>query len=409
MDRHIAAILIWIVSMPSAWSNGTSDGRPDFETFKADIEREPGPNGVYIVDGDTVIVNERRLREFWSRLPTASQAGRRKKVALEGTRHAGPALDSIWSPTDRRDLTYCVSTAFGTQYAAVRDALEEAAGDWSLSADLNFRHVPSEDDHCTRANAHVMFDVRPTRGRRFLARAFAPNDPRYARSIKIDEKAFADPMGGENRLLHVLRHELGHVLGLRHEFVRAEGARVPGCFEGFEWRAITPYDAQSVMQYPQCSGRERWNARLSDFDRLSVVCLYGAQGDTPFDLTICNAPAPVQAPGDAPNPVTTRKQGVLPHEGRRGIRFGPYPLDARFGFVARLSPTAGHPEGNADLYVKFDGHASRSDFDCRPLLEGTTEKCEIFPPGDPDFASVYVRWVTDTHFDLEVQYVPKAE
>jgi len=44
----------------------------------------------------------------------------------------------------------------------------------------------------------------------------------------------------------VFRHELGHVLGLRHEHIRAPGTF---CTEDSSWRGVTAYDSASVMHY----------------------------------------------------------------------------------------------------------------------------------------------------------------
>jgi hypothetical protein len=49
----------------------------------------------------------------------------------------------------------------------------------------------------------------------------------------------------------VLRHELGHVLGFRHEHTRPEAGT---CFEDDSWIPLTPYESDSVMHYPQCNG-----------------------------------------------------------------------------------------------------------------------------------------------------------
>src|SRR5258705_182690 len=60
-------------------------------------------------------------------------------------------------------------------------------------------------------------------GGQFIAAAFSPNDPISRRRVVIDPSYFAaqpsfDPIG-------VLRHELGHVLGFRHEHIR-QGAPI---------------------------------------------------------------------------------------------------------------------------------------------------------------------------------------
>ena len=45
------------------------------------------------------------------------------------------------------------------------------------------------------------------------------------------------------------RHELGHILGFRHEHIRSEANS--SCDEGGAFRAVTDYDQASVMHYLQ--------------------------------------------------------------------------------------------------------------------------------------------------------------
>jgi hypothetical protein len=70
----------------------------------------------------------------------------------------------------------------------------------------------------------------------------------------------------------VLTHELGHVLGLRHEHTRPEAGK---CFEDNNWRALTTYDAHSVMHYPQCNGLNTGDLVLTAEDKKGIALLYG--------------------------------------------------------------------------------------------------------------------------------------
>jgi hypothetical protein len=75
----------------------------------------------------------------------------------------------------------------------------------------------------------------------YFALAFSPLAPPSDRQINISPLYFAsryDKVG-------LLRHELGHVLGYRHERING----VPGCAleDNGNWRAITPPDDLSVM------------------------------------------------------------------------------------------------------------------------------------------------------------------
>ena len=70
---------------------------------------------------------------------------------------------------------------------------------------------------------------------------------------------------------NVLGHELGHVLGFRHEHTRPEAGT---CFEDNNWRPLTPYDSSSIMHYPQCNGTSD-DLSMTDQDRSGIKEIYG--------------------------------------------------------------------------------------------------------------------------------------
>src|SRR5213075_1563217 len=98
---------------------------------------------------------------------------------------------------------------------------------------VDFIHVAAQDSNCTATNTAVVFDVRPVNvNGQYLARSFFPNEPRSARNVLIDESSFALDPGGKLQLVGILRHELGHTLGARHEHTRPESGT---CFEDSDW------------------------------------------------------------------------------------------------------------------------------------------------------------------------------
>ncbi len=76
----------------------------------------------------------------------------------------------------------------------------------------------------------------------YIAIAFFANDPAFRRYVSVTPSFFTTSFDRAG----VMRHELGHVLGYRHEHNRA----LTGChFEDNRWTALTPYDPKSVMHY----------------------------------------------------------------------------------------------------------------------------------------------------------------
>jgi hypothetical protein len=257
-----------------------------FEEFAAETPREPG-TGAYIVNWDLVLYGDDELRAFFDQ----AQPGALAIYNSGGT-------DVRWSATQRKQLTYCVSNTFGAHKQAVIDALRQAhdAG-WETFIDVDFTYVPAEDATCTAANANVLFDVNPISGAKYTARAFFPNEARVHRNVLVDDTAFAANL--PIPLTGVLAHELGHILGFRHEHIRPEATNdSEDCVEDDQFRGVTSYDAASVMHYPQCHGTSMTLA-FTARDREGAVAIYGPPGSSSVPAA---APEPTET-GSADTPL----------------------------------------------------------------------------------------------------------
>jgi hypothetical protein len=136
-------------------------------------------------------------------------------------------------------------------------------------ARVNFVHVASEDANCNQRNGNVVFDVRQVSTSQYLARSFFPSTSRRSRNVLISYTSFGNISPWT--LTGVLRHELGHTLGFRHEHTRPEAGT---CFEDNNWRALTTYDSSSVMHYPQCNGTQNGDLVLTSKDVAGAKSLY---------------------------------------------------------------------------------------------------------------------------------------
>ncbi|WP_152622707.1 M57 family metalloprotease, partial [Archangium violaceum] len=233
---------------------------PGFEEFAATVFQEP-ESGAYIVDGDVALESREQLREFYERYV--------RQGAL--IVHRVGSADAKWDDTQKLNLTYCVSTAFGSRYGTVVQAMADAARAWERAARVDFIHVSSQDGACNASNGNVVFDVNPVNvNGQYLARAFFPNYARSGRNVLIDSSAFS--VSPPTTLTGILRHELGHTIGFRHEHTRPESG---ACFEDNNWRPLTPYDSASVMHYPQCNGTNSWALELTQRDKDGARLLYG--------------------------------------------------------------------------------------------------------------------------------------
>jgi hypothetical protein len=224
--------------------------------------KEPG--GPWIADGDTPFETMADLRRFYDE----HLRGGALIIAESG------GQDVKWGSAQKLALSYCVSTRFGDRHADVVTAMESAARAWEGAAELRFEYRSQYDESCDGTQAAVVFDVRPVHGAKYLARSFFPSTSRKNRNVMIDDGAFNH--GDKPSVTGVLRHELGHTLGFRHEQTRPEAGV---CFEDDDWRALTPYDSASVMQYPQCNGTGDWSLMLTDRDKEGVAGVYGPPDD----------------------------------------------------------------------------------------------------------------------------------
>ena len=362
-------------------TDGVGHAGLTWEQFNSRIYQEPGTN-VYVVDGDTPIVGEKNLREFYENHVAHGDA------LIVNTVNGA---DDKWNATQKLNLTYCVNkTGFGTRYTQVVQAMADATGAWSAVANVKYVHVTAQDTNCTSGNSNVLFDVNPVNaGGSYIARAFFPSQSRSTRNVLIDNSAFTS--SGDPSLMGVLRHELGHTLGFRHEHTRPEAGT---CFEDSNYRELTSYDQASVMHYPQCNGIDSWALELTAKDAQGAAALYGAPtgGSTP-------PTDPVDPPTTTPPAGTTteNQSGSVAKSGSK--YYGPFSVTAGTVFDVQMTGT-----GDADLYVRFGAAPTTSSYTCRPYLDGSAESCSVTVPPGQSQAYIMVAGYAASSFHLQIDY-----
>ena len=235
---------------------------------------------ICVVDGDEPVWGARGARIYLARVAREAGAAplERASALIAGSDEWG--AEERWDAETRRALTYCVDrTSLGAHADRVADAFAAASEAWEAAADVDLVHLPEHDGACREDNDAVLFrvEIAPSDAT-YWARAFYPSFEPSERRVRVNlRKIELDTPGGATlgfSLTAVLRHEIGHVLGFRHEHAR----RPTDDFACFEHPggliALTPYDRASVMHYPQCGGLQDYSYELSPLDRAGARFYY---------------------------------------------------------------------------------------------------------------------------------------
>lgn len=250
-------------------SDVKSSSEQEWTTFR-NSARFISEANAYLVDGD-VLVRQQELRRYFDEGSTSTALTVRQTLAQH--------VDDIWPQSIRNNIRYCISNTWGgVTKQAVVNAMSMAAATWGAGANLRFVYVPSQDAACNGSNTSVELNVLQADLGGALAAATFPSDeqdPAAGRQLFI---ALAGQQSVSPPLTGVLRHELGHVLGLRHENIRftnncAETALMDPS------RAVNTADLASVMITPACTPGPSFgnpNLNLSNLDHEGIILLYGA-------------------------------------------------------------------------------------------------------------------------------------
>lgn len=251
-----------------------------------DVEHDGATFDYVVLQGDLILTREEAI-EFLKQSCLGAQEKRRQPALRKQMRAAelnfaisSTGAAEIWSRS-RRSLSYAVdrsSFASPAAYQQVVTLMAAATKDWvdaCPECGFSFEHRSALDGGGARiANGlpgpgEVTFIVRYLPAEtEFIAASFFPNDPVYKRNLYIAPTFFTSsfaPVG-------VLRHELGHIIGYRHEHLGVAGCPLE---DTRNWRSVAGYTANSVMHYLCGNGGTR-TLNIVAQDKLQHRMHYGS-------------------------------------------------------------------------------------------------------------------------------------
>lgn len=252
---------------------GTDDA-PSFEELRTRSEHVIDGNTRYVVEWDLVLTLD-ELHAYYDENIVGKHGGARSSVDRVNNH------DNVWLNGEQTDLTYCVSTNFGSSYSRIVNNMAQAASEWAAAGNVKFRYKPADDASCTATTAGVNIAVMAGSFNNSgpWASAFGPAQRHGVLFVDLAAIDRGSPYAPNLSLVGTLRHELGHILGLHHEHDRA--ATGGGCSAAGTYSALNAYDQDSVMMYPQCGNPNSAQA-ISALDKEGIHQLYGPEPARPY-------------------------------------------------------------------------------------------------------------------------------
>lgn len=175
-------------------------------------------------------------------------------------------------------LTYCVLRETFPDEDLYRQTIDDmlvATEGWQATCGIRFQHIQELDNSPTVRPDGVLFPVRYFNSRgKFIAAAFFPAEPKRKHRLLIDPSYFTTDYDRAG----IMRHELGHILGFRHEQIHSDAPVICPDEDTEGILVLTDYDPSSVMHY-FCGGVGDKQLALTDIDREGAQQVYGL----PFD------------------------------------------------------------------------------------------------------------------------------
>lgn len=247
-------------------------GEEDGPAILALMEALPrDPDGNFMVEGDLALTRAELIDHLANLAQGIAMPEDNSELLLLTT----GGVMSFYATRAERHLTYAIDrSSFDNQarYVEILTLVDQAIGAWEAvcpACHIDFVHLIDLDTspHLVPGTPELNFVIRyRDSASTFVAEAFYPYHTGSDRILNIYPGLFTTtfPKVG------ILTHEVGHILGYRHEQLRG----VPGCGgAGSDFIALTEYDNKSIMHY-FCGGGGNPEMALSDTDKQGHRLIY---------------------------------------------------------------------------------------------------------------------------------------
>jgi hypothetical protein len=160
-------------------------------------------------------------------------------------------------------------------YVKIVNLMSQATSDWEKTCGVKFEYLSQFDNalQSYQTSPQIDFTIIESTGNYFYAVAFTPTSPLEDRKLRIDKSFYRAPYNK----IGILRHEIGHILGFKHEHMDKSAPKV--CKSRFaeimpDTFQINEYDSLSVMHY-FCGGKGSEMLKITDTDTKGAQVFYG--------------------------------------------------------------------------------------------------------------------------------------
>ncbi len=265
------------VAVRAAIESGNDDGT----VFQAFLDKLPtvtlmqsgGQHRYYLFEGDLLLSRDEVRYALGHSTGGHTEEGP-EKLGRELIVNVDVANRPLIWPIGHRALTYDIDLkSFPNDFPkAVRDQMvnniERAAGEWVAACPgcgLSITHLVAHDASPHEGDATFIVSYANATDET-IASSFFPSDPPEKHHLYV----FPAYLSTSYDKVGVFRHEIGHILGYRHEHIRPEA----GCQnETGAWKPLSDYDSKSVMHY-YCGNGGTLALALTAMDRTNHHALY---------------------------------------------------------------------------------------------------------------------------------------